>query len=608
MKVSSRKESIIITYPTPTAAEASSTYFITVNNQPVFVEKYNSISYVHFAFVGKVDIEITVIEKVNTYTISPKSFGIISHKNQDKISFSLTKPTKLILHQVNSLDEKLFIIADTIEDKPPQIGDSNVVNILNYDVDNSGENDATERIQQAINDVAYEQGILYFPPGLYKTQQLNLKSYMTLYLAGGAVLEATKDVNPSFGQGILHLKNVNKVKIMGRGVLQGNGSYWRTRGGWYSLIEMSNVNTVLVQDIVLRDAPVANIWIEYSQKITVYNIKILCVPNPYFDNTDGFDFWSSRNITIDNVIYKGTDDATSHGGDTTALIKNNENINIKNSIFDSNGAFNISEFTYQDLIYNINYENIDVIYTENLVGLFSVARANFDNIYFKNIRVENISISAENLHSKLLFEFKIMVGNWKDSLSPHNLVYIQNIYFYNLFIDDLGNYSFQGYDSQRDISNVNFDNFYIKNQLVTNIKDACFTFIPSDKDRRNYVQLKFSHSEPNIINIIATKMYAYPSGEAGEFIVTRTGDTSKNLVVKYSIRGTAKNGVDYRPIANFVTIPNGASEVLISIQPQEQERYQGLKTVFLSLENLPNSLEYMLGSNFHAVVNIIGQS
>ncbi|YAF93726.1 MAG: glycosyl hydrolase family 28 protein [Nodularia sp. CChRGM 3473] len=610
MKAISQKESTLVIYSTPDSAEASNTYFLTVNRQPIFVEKYNSISYCHFAFVGQVDIEITVREKVHHYTLSPKRYEIFSSNFEDKIYFSLTNPTKLILHQVNSLHEKLFIIADPLEDKQPQLDSPNVINIMTYGVDSSGVNDATEKIQQAINDVANQQGILYFPPGLYKTQQLNLKSYMTLYLAGGAVLEATKDIYPSYGQGLLYLKNVNKVKIMGRGVLKGHGSYWRPRGGFYNLIEMSNVNTVIVEDIILHDASFANIWIEYSQKITIYNIKIFSDPNPYFVNTDGFDLWSSRNITIDNIVYKGTDSAISYGGDNRALIQNNENINIKNSVFDTCGAFTIGTSTYQDLICDINYENIDIIYANNFAELISPGKTKFNNIYFKNIRIENILNLQKHWQNHYLINLRIISDNAKDTSYSKNLNYIKDVYFYNLVIDELNgkNSTFQGYDSRQDISNINFDNFYIKNQCVTKIEDAYFSCVPSEKDKNNYVKLNFTHSSLTIVNITATKIWACPSGEPGEFVVTRTGNLNKPLMVRYSIRGTAKNGVDYQLIANFVSIPSGINKAEIIIKPHERGRNQELKSIFLSLENLPNSLQYILGPNFHAVMNILSHS
>jgi hypothetical protein len=193
-----------------------------------------------------------------------------------------------------------------------------------------------------------------------------------------------------------------------------------------------------------------------------------------------------------------------------------------------------------------------------------------------------------------------MVASWEPTSAPNNLGYIRNVYVYNLTADDRGgkNSVFQGYDSQHDISNVTFDNLYVEGKLALNPKDAYFDIA------NQYVDLKFTSSHPKIVNITAKNLYASRSSDAGLFRITRTGDTSQALTVKYTIRGTAKNGTDYQTIPDTVTIPTGASEATIVIQPQGNTKKEELKTVFLSLENLPNSTDYMLGPDFNAVVNI----
>ncbi|MBD2339182.1 hypothetical protein H6G64_19615 [Calothrix sp. FACHB-156] len=593
-------EGIVKLYPPLTTATASSIYSVTVNNKPVFVEKYNSLSYVQFAFAGTADIEIKVKEKVNNYKISPKSYKLQSRKQGNKISFSLTVPRKLILHHVNSLNEKLFILADPWEENPPQLGDHQVTNIINYQVDNTGKINATDKIQQAIDDVAEHHGILYFPAGVYKTRQLNLKSNVTLYLAAGAVLAAITEEDPSHGRGLLQLENVQNVKIIGRGTINGNGSYWRPRKGWYTLILLKNAKNIWLQDILLKDPAVANVWMSYSDNVTIDNLKILANPEPEFLNTDGFDFWSSRNITINNILYAGTDDATSHGGDRESQIHNNENINVRNSVFYNGNGFKISATKIPNYIKNITYENIDVVFANELSGFWPISGGYFENIYFKNIRVEDILDTPEDDKSARLFSWQIRVSLAGDpDSSPERFGHIRNVFINNVTADDRGGAKsvFLGYDAQRDISNVVFDNLCIEGKKVLNPQDAYFDI------KNQYVQLKFTSSNPTIVNIKASALYA-SQGNAGQFRITRTGDKSKPLTVKYTIRGTAKNGKDYQKIPGAVTIPVGVDTVAIAIQPQNHNQRQRLKTVLLSLENQPNSNSYMLSPNFQAVVNI----
>ncbi|MBN3960628.1 glycosyl hydrolase family 28 protein [Nostoc sp. NMS8] len=600
----SSNESMIITYPYSASAHASDTYLVTVNGNPLFVEKYNSLSYVHFSFVGQAYIEIIAKENINNYTLSPKSYNIKSKKNRNSISFLLTTPRKLILHKVNLLNEKLFILADSIEEHPPQLGDANVRNIMQYSVDNTGREDNTLKIQRAINDVAITSGVLYFPPGVYKTKQINLRSNITLYLAGGSVIEATKDINPSYGRGLIVMNNVRNVKLTGRGTINGNGSHWRPKRGWYSLIEAVNTSNILIEGIILRDPAVANIWMKYSEGLKIYNVKILADSN--FLNTDGFDCWSSRNIVIDNVLYKGTDDATALKGDKNGWIENTEYINIKNSVFYGGNGFKIGTEVKQNFIRHITYENIDIVLANEMSGFWPITGANFEDIYFKNIRVEQILSVAETDKSASLFQWRIMVGKWEPDSSTIKLGYIRDVHIYNMMIDQPGGeFSvFEGYDKQRNIDGIVFENLYIRGNLVTKLEEAFFKFFPSKKDGSYHIKLKFAYSNPSIVNIIVKKLYATGASAIGEFLITRTGDVSKALTLKYVFGGTAENGKDYEAISNSITIPVGASSKSIIIKPKNNDKHKSLKTVILHLDNLPNSNKYMLGPNVDGVVNI----
>lgn len=71
----------------------------------------------------------------------------------------------------------------------------------------------------------------------------------------------------------------------------------------------------------------------------------------------------------------------------------------------------------------------------------------------------------------------------------------------------------------------------------------------------------------------------------GVFEISRGAATAGNLVVHFTLGGTAVNGVDYELIPTSVTIPNGLSSALVEILPINPPTE--LKTVILTLVESP---------------------
>jgi len=163
--------------------------------------------------------------------------------------------------------------------------------------------------------------------------------------------------------------------------------------------------------------------------------------------------------------------------------------------------------------------------------------------------------------------------------------------------------TFQGYDSQRNIQAV-FENLSIRGQIATNLKEAFFSVLPSEKDNGNYVNLQFIRSVPTIVNITTLSPTASEGRVAARFQVTRSGNLSRPLRVTYQVRGTAIAGQDYLAPARSVTIPAGAASAPIVIQPRNDGRRENVETILLSLENQPHNRAFMLGPNFHAMATI----
>ena len=180
--------------PTLPGAVKSPLYTVTANGTALFVEqltKYAPEMQVHYAHCslsgsGTATFAVTLSKTFNSFTVSPKSRNITATKNGNTITFS-SGPNYLILQF--DTNELLFVLIDAPEVNPPKLGDANVKNIADYDVDNTGATLMTTKIQTAINAASgATQNILFFPPGKYLVGELALKSNMTLYLAAGAIL------------------------------------------------------------------------------------------------------------------------------------------------------------------------------------------------------------------------------------------------------------------------------------------------------------------------------------------------------------------------------------------------------------------------------------
>jgi len=103
------------------------------------------------------------------------------------------------------------------------------------------------------------------------------------------------------------------------------------------------------------------------------------------------------------------------------------------------------------------------------------------------------------------------------------------------------------------------------------------------------------------VTVSATQPNATEATVTGQFTVSRTGATVSPLTVSYTTGGTAVSGVNYTALTGTVTIPAGVASVTITVQPLEEELWQGPTTVVLSLAA---SSQYTIGSPGSATVTI----
>jgi 2-C-methyl-D-erythritol 4-phosphate cytidylyltransferase len=105
------------------------------------------------------------------------------------------------------------------------------------------------------------------------------------------------------------------------------------------------------------------------------------------------------------------------------------------------------------------------------------------------------------------------------------------------------------------------------------------------------------------VTVTATTATATEAGPtAGQFRVTRTGNTAAALTVNWSVGGTAASGSDYNSLPGSVTIPVGAASATVAVTPANDTLVEGNETVVVTLSP---SAAYTVGSPSSATVTIV---
>jgi hypothetical protein len=338
-------------YPPYPGAVASDSYKVTVDGQPVFVHKFftfnqfNWMDYASFAMTGKVKVEVTLMvsdRRIHTAEIRPIAYGIKPQINGNTITFELDRPRYLVLflnEYPSFYSTGLMLFAEPARKDSPKLGDANVVNIQDYQVDSTGKAVETEKINKAIRDVSARDGggVLFFPKGVYLTGTILMKSNVKLYVDLGAVIRgsrkdadytsASAQAGPRQSKAFIIFDNVENAALMGPGTIDMQGYPWLwhdfqpdtsdtgardaagkvidPRNGIRGYI-INNSRNVAFQDLLLLRSAYWTINVFGSEHFSTHNIKVVNRKQQYHD--DAYDFRSSRHIRIEDGFAMTMDD------------------------------------------------------------------------------------------------------------------------------------------------------------------------------------------------------------------------------------------------------------------------------------------------------------
>ncbi len=346
---------VIPTPPYP-GASPSLAYQVSVDGRSIFTYRYptynqfNWMDYASFSMTGKVHVTITnlVSERdVRTCYIRPIAYNIQPQIKGNTVSFDLDRPRYLVIF-IN--EEPLFsgtgllLFADAPEANAPKLGDPNVVNIMDYHIDNTGKTVETAKINQAISDVSARPrgGMLFFPKGgVYLTGLVLMKSNVKFYVETGAVIKgSTKNADYVLPPGttggpgrvqraLFVFNNVENASLMGRGTVDMQGYPWlwhdmqpdtgdgRARtaeglvndphGNGVKGYVINNCKNVTFQDLFLLRSAYWTVTVSNTDGFTSRNIKLINRKQQYHD--DAYDITGgSRHILIENGFSMTMDD------------------------------------------------------------------------------------------------------------------------------------------------------------------------------------------------------------------------------------------------------------------------------------------------------------
>ncbi len=162
----------VVVYPAPPGLTTSPDFTLTADNQQIWIERIGSklatfdytlygsremedLNVANFSCSGTVTLVIKANVKIDSFNIRPRSRNIEATVNGSEITFTISGPQKLYI-EINNLPH-LAIFANPLEINPHKKGDP---------------------------------GVIYYGPGVHNPGRINLVSNMTMYIAGGAVVNA----------------------------------------------------------------------------------------------------------------------------------------------------------------------------------------------------------------------------------------------------------------------------------------------------------------------------------------------------------------------------------------------------------------------------------
>lgn len=354
----------------PEATE-SKVYSVEVNGQKVWTEDYVSnleidklpdwfnAPYVRehqcmhiasFEGEGKLDFIITLNEIPENVMVKPVGRGITPVVKENKIMFSGNGPGQLVVEAKNL--PPLYLFINPKETNCPSKND---------------------------------EGVIYFEPGIHEAGYIDLKDNQTVYISEGAIV-----------YGGIRANGANNIKVIGRGVLDGDYRYNR-------IVLIENSSDIRFEGVTIRNSIGWTNTLVNCRNVNYNNVKVL----GFGPSSDGINPAGSQNVIIENSFLRCSDDCI-------AIKAPNPNHSVKDILVENcimigyayADGVTIGFETNAEFVKDIIVRNCDILLARGGSRVdghsgFSIicdGPATISNILFENVRVEESELKLFELH------------------------------------------------------------------------------------------------------------------------------------------------------------------------------------------------------------------
>lgn len=474
-------------YPRVPGDEPNPDYVaVKVNGIPVeTIGTTMGVGYAHFAFAGKVRVEITAREPILQVDLSPHRLKVPVVVEDRTISFELTEPRKLHL-RINRLS-RFFLFADPPETGAPRRGQPGVFSLMDLGVRSDATLNQTAVLQRAIDVVAAKQGVLLVPPGIYRAGRLLLRSHLSLYLSPGAVIKGTGCLEDYPRAQQVHAEDTENVRIFGRGVIDGHGLTLRRDAGNTMPSRVRLVTTLRsrhfsMDDVILREAGVWCVHPVESDDLRFSNLKIISqtraewagpADNWEGSNTDGFDPDNSSRVLIENCFISCDDDAIA------VKLRNGTRRDMEDIVFHRNvvwtmcSALKIGTEITGHTVRNVLFDDNDIINADVGIAVWCWRGGTVDGAQWINNRFEAIGVVLKESPHKKETNIRITIRN----VNNEGLGHIRNLLIKDNTFERFSpnDAMLQGGDDAHLVENVVFENLVIAGRKRVDDEQARMT-------------------------------------------------------------------------------------------------------------------------------------